>query len=55
MPHPSSLLSRSDAVLLVVDVQERINAVMVDQAHLPVVVIGEYHWDGEVFPKESTV
>jgi nicotinamidase-related amidase len=30
-----SLLSRSDATLLVVDVQERINAVMVDQAHLP--------------------
>ena len=32
MPH---LLDRSAAVLLVIDVQERINAVMTDQGHLP--------------------
>jgi nicotinamidase-related amidase len=29
------LLERSSAVLLVIDVQERINAVMTDQSHLP--------------------
>lgn len=32
MPH---LLDRSAAVLLVIDVQERINAVMTDQGHIP--------------------
>jgi len=31
----SKLLERSSAVLLVIDVQERINSVMVDQGHLP--------------------
>lgn len=31
----SALLERSSAVLLVIDVQERINAVMTDQGHLP--------------------
>jgi nicotinamidase-related amidase len=35
MSQLASLLSQSDAVLLVVDVQERINSVMADQAHLP--------------------
>ena len=31
----SSLLNRENAALLVIDVQERINAVMADQGHLP--------------------
>ncbi len=31
----SNLLERSSAVLLVIDVQERINAVMFDQSHMP--------------------
>ena len=31
----SHLLERSSAVLLVIDVQERINAVMTDQSHIP--------------------
>jgi nicotinamidase-related amidase len=31
----TSLLERSSAALLVIDVQERINAVMADQGHLP--------------------
>jgi nicotinamidase-related amidase len=35
MPQTSNLLRRTDAMLLVIDVQERINAVMVDQGHLP--------------------
>ena len=34
MAPATDLLARSDAVLVVVDVQERINAVMADQAHL---------------------
>jgi len=34
MAPATGLLSRSDAVLVVVDVQERINAVMADQGHL---------------------
>ena len=34
MPQTSNLLRRTDAMLLVIDVQERINAVMVDQGHL---------------------
>jgi nicotinamidase-related amidase len=34
MLHTSSLLARTEAVLVVVDVQERINAVMADQGHL---------------------
>jgi nicotinamidase-related amidase len=35
MPNPPHLLDRRAAVLLVIDVQERINAVMADQSHLP--------------------
>ena len=35
MTHPLTLLSRTEAVLLVVDVQDRINGVMADQDHLP--------------------
>ena len=35
MTHRSSLLRRDDAMLLVIDVQERINAVMADQGHMP--------------------
>jgi len=31
----SHLLERSSAILLVIDVQERINAVMTDQSHIP--------------------
>lgn len=31
----SNLLERSSAVLLIIDVQERINAVMTDQSHMP--------------------
>ncbi len=31
----SKLLERNSAILLVIDVQERINSVMVDQSHLP--------------------
>ena len=34
MAPATDLLARSDSVLVVVDVQERINAVMADQAHL---------------------
>jgi nicotinamidase-related amidase len=34
MASATDLLTRSDAVLVVVDVQERINAVMADQGHL---------------------
>jgi nicotinamidase-related amidase len=34
MARATDLLSRSDAVLMVVDVQERINGVMADQGHL---------------------
>ena len=34
MAQTTDLLSRSETVLVVVDVQERINAVMADQAHL---------------------
>ena len=35
----TELLSRSTAVLVVVDVQERINAVMADQGHLPRIAV----------------
>ena len=35
MPSPTSLLDRDQTVLLVVDVQDRINSVMADQSHLP--------------------
>ena len=35
MTQSPNLLRRDDAMLLVIDVQERINAVMMDQGHLP--------------------
>jgi nicotinamidase-related amidase len=39
MAQATELLSRSTAVLVVVDVQERINAVMADQGHLPRIAV----------------
>jgi len=39
MAPATDLLTRDDAVLVVVDVQERINSVMVDQAHLPRIAV----------------
>jgi nicotinamidase-related amidase len=39
MAPTTDLLTRGDAVLIVVDVQERINAVMADQGHLPRIAV----------------
>jgi nicotinamidase-related amidase len=39
MAQATDLLARSDAMLVVVDVQERINAVMADQGHLPRIAV----------------
>ena len=39
MAHATGLLDRTKTMLAVVDVQERINAVMADQAHLPRIAV----------------
>jgi len=39
MAPATDLLARSDSVLVVVDVQERINAVMADQGHVPCIAV----------------